>query len=508
MSDRFASAARPTTAASSIRPSRRSLVTAGLGALAASSARAASPAAGTEQPAEVDLIRWLVNHTTQGFTLADYDKARTLGYEGWIEHQLDHQVIDDSTLEARLAGFVTLNMSAAEIHDTYVAYGNNFFAARELRGAAVVRSVYSKRQLFERVVEFFTDHFSIDQLNFWDRWLKTVDDREVVRKHAFGSFPNMLRASAHSAAMLYYLNNDTNLASAPNENYARELLELHTLGVDGGYTENDVKEVARALTGWTFHPKGHPRHGEFYFDAAVHDYGAKTVLGLHIPAGGGVEDGGMVLDYLSMLPQTAQFLSRKLTSWLLMYDPPQFVVDRVAQAYLSSGGEIKEMIRAVFDRDTVIAANAWNTRKLKRPFHFAIGMLRASRVNVLDPHTFGDELELLGHLPYGWPQPNGLPDTLEYWSASLLPRWILASLYFDGQIEGMTFGLPALFAQVGGFDRAHAGQQMNEIFAGGALDANDVAQVQAFFDAHASVNSTVVAEGLALTVSSPSYQEY
>lgn len=483
----------------SARPSRRTVIAAG----------AASPAGATAgSEVELDPIRWLVGHTTQGFLLEELALARSLGWDGWLEYQLDHRAIPDDEVQARLASFTTLTMSAAEIHDTFVVSGSNFHAARELRAAALMRSVYSRRQLFERVVEFFTDHFSIDQMNFQDRWLKTVDDRDVIRKHALGSFPAMLRASAHSAAMLYFLNNDVNVAAAPNENYARELLELHTVGVDGGYTEQDVKEVARALTGWTFWPKGHPQHGDFRFDATVHDTGPKTVMGLYVPAGGGLEDGDMVLDYLALHPQTAQYVCGKLARWLLMYEPPQWVVDGAAQAYLASGGDVQEVIRAILARDVVEASGALGARKLKRPFQFAVGMLRSSRTEIVDAQMFLDELHLLGNSPYAWPQPNGLPDTVEHWAGSLLPRWILASRYFQDQVEGISFSIQQTFSQLGGFDRTRAGRQLNEVFAGGGLSAADEAALQAFFDAHTSIDPVVLGEGLALAVSSPSFQEY
>jgi hypothetical protein len=194
-----------------------------------------------------DPLLSLVHRVTQGFQLKEYERARGLGFDAYLEEQLDPLALDDSELEARLAGFPTLAMGPKEIHDA--SGGDPTQPLYEIKAAAVVRSVYSKRQLLERMVEFWGDHFHLDHhkgdlLYLW----KPEDDRTVIRAHALDTFPALLSASTHGAGMLFYLDNWLNRAGAIQENHARELLELHTVG-PGAYTEQDVEEVAKCLTG-------------------------------------------------------------------------------------------------------------------------------------------------------------------------------------------------------------------------------------------------------------------
>ena len=220
-------------------------------------------------------------------------------------------------------------------------------------GAAQYRQMFSQRQLYEVMVEFWSDHFNIHLVNGLGPTLKPEDDRQVIRAHALGNFRDLLHASAKSPSMLFYLDNFFNLASAPNENYARELMELHTLGVDGGYTENDVKEVARCFTGWSIRFPGDTSgdYGTFVFLPAVHDNNAKVVLQNSITAGGGQSDGEQVLDILAAHPSTAQFIATKLCRRFISDTRTQPVIDAVAAAFTQSGGDIKTTLRALFATD-------------------------------------------------------------------------------------------------------------------------------------------------------------
>jgi len=202
-------------------------------------------------PLPDDLLH-LLNRTTFGPTEADLGRVLTIGYEGWVEEQLEYQRLDDSAVEDAIRGALpTVAWTNGQLLEDARIDGRQFVAVAELRAATYLRQLFSPRQLFEQMVDFWTNHFNIEQVDGPLRQFKTVDDREVVRRHALGRFVDMLKASARSPAMLYYLDNFTNVASGPNENYARELMELHTLGVDGGYTEADVLAVARLLTGWS-----------------------------------------------------------------------------------------------------------------------------------------------------------------------------------------------------------------------------------------------------------------
>src|SRR5689334_23928845 len=256
----------------------------------------------------------------------------------------------------------------------------------ELQASRILRAVYSERQLQEVMVDFWTNHFNIFAGKGADRWLLPAWDRDTIRPNALGKFSTLLQATAQSPAMLFYLDNFQSVSpnanqgrgglfqqlrqqqqqpqrQGINENYARELMELHTLGVDGGYTQKDVQEVARCFTGWTiFQPRGGaaaiaaimPRDGErnarredamrrtagtFFFNQRAHDDGEKLVLGHKIPSGGGMKDGLMVLDILAHHPSTAKFIATKLVRHFVSDNPPPALVDRVAATYKKTDGD-------------------------------------------------------------------------------------------------------------------------------------------------------------------------
>lgn len=453
-------------------------------------------------------VRFLMNRATNGFNVRDYRRALNMGYQEWLEWQLDHENIDDSDVDAALAVYPTLDMTNAVLYETYI--DDPASVVYELQEALLIRAIYSRRQLYERMVEFWTDHFNINQLDDLCLWFKTTDDRRVIRQHALGTFPDMLRTSPRSAAMLWYLDNYNNIAGNVQENYARELLELHTLGVDGPYTEVDVVEVARAFTGWTFHGvyTAGP-FGKFVFVPSIHDVGEKTVLGQTIPAGGGIEDGQQVLDILAMHPTTAEFISRKMARWLLTYEPPQDLVDRLVTIYLSTAGSIKPMIREILRPSTVASIPQGARPKLKRPYHMVTALMRAAEVPTTAPLNLTAELVGLGQVPYWWGTPDGYPDNLASWGKALLPRWEFASRLFAREIPG---NLPEVSVLQTLIATAPAGsstaQAINWVLTGGTIPASHVAGVQQFIDAHPSQPSIVLREAFALMASSPSYQYY
>jgi uncharacterized protein (DUF1800 family) len=301
----------------------------------------------------------------------------------------------------------------------------------------------SKRQLSERMVEFWTDHFNIDILNGDDRYLKTVDDRDVIRAHALGGFPALLDASAHSPAMLLYLDNHVSVVGNPNENYARELMELHTMGADGGYTQQDVAEVARCFTGWgLFFRTGQPNAGTFRFNAAQHDNNQKTVLGNIIPAGGGINDGLTVLSILVNHPSTARYVSKKLCRWLLGENTPQSIVDSVAATYTATSGDIKAMIRTALTPNFLADA----APRYKRPFHHMVSALRALPSSIVTTTALRTQLEASGHRPFTWGTPDGYPDSLQYWSGLILPRWNFGASLMQNQYNGLSVNIATLFS--------------------------------------------------------------
>lgn len=358
----------------------------------------------------------------------------SLGIPAYLEQQLDHLSIDDGTLEADLQTLFPLLYQTAD--QLYAGFPDNIGAVvQQAAAAAHYRQIFSKRQLYEVMVEFWTDHFNTQLLNGLGPTLKPTDDAEVIRPNALGNFGDLVRASAASPAMLFYLDNFSNQASAPNENYARELMELHTLGVDGGYTEQDIKEVARCFTGWSVHFVDDPAgdYGTFKYIDVAHDAGEKTVLGNAIVAGGGQSDADQVFDLLITHPSTAQFIATKLCRRFISDDPDQASINSVASAFSQSNGDIKDTLRALFATD---AFNNSADLKFTRPSEFLAGLIRALAPDTAYPSDGGNlfyySRSILGQVPFNWPTPDGYPDQQSYWESTggLLNRWRLSFIAY------------------------------------------------------------------------------
>ncbi|BCM93789.1 hypothetical protein IAD21_05680 [Abditibacteriota bacterium] len=285
--------------------------------------------------------------------------------------------------------------------DAGMTQGVSIRAAGELVQAKLVRAVESKRQLQEVLADFWNNHFNIDMRKKAGRTLKVIDDRDAIRPHMFGSFRELLGASAHSPAMMIYLDNASSTVAMKarggktrgglNENYARELMELHTLGVDGGYTQTDVTEVARCFTGWSIEPQ----NGTFVFRPRVHDNDEKHVLGRTIAANGGQRDGEQVLDMLASSPSTAKFLSLKLCQRFVADEPPAQLVDRIAQTWTRTNGDLPSVYRALFLSPEFLSAGAYRA-KIKSPFEYTVSAVRAlgGQVSVPDEKSPVDKLRL------------------------------------------------------------------------------------------------------------------
>ncbi len=362
-----------------------------------------------------------------------------LGIDAFLEQQLDYLAINDGTLEADISALFPLTTKTPA--ELLAGFPDNIFdVATQMIAAAQYRQMFSQRQLFEVMVEFWSDHFNIHLVNGLGPTLKPADDRYVIREYALSNFRDLLHASAKSPAMLFYLDNFFNQAIAPNENYARELMELHTLGVDGGYSEDDVKEVARCFTGWTLRFPDNPPYGEFIYVDAIHDNGTKTVLGNPIAADGGQSDGEQVLDILAAHPSTARFIATKLCRRFINDDPQAETVDAVAAAFTASAGDIKTTLRALFASD---AFSLSKDQKFTRPSEYVAALVRALAPDTGYPPDNGQfwffAQNTLGQLPYYWPTPDGYPDRQSYWASTggLLNRWRLSFLSFAGIIPGV-----------------------------------------------------------------------
>lgn len=361
-------------------------------------------------------------------------RANEIGRDAWMEEQLAPESIDDLDCELRTRALDTLWMDPDLILNV-----RQDAVKQELQQATLLRAIYSRRQLYETVVEFWSDHFNIAQDKFDCAWLKTVDDREVIRQHAFGNFYEMLWASMHSPAMLHYLDNHENFSHSPNENYARELLELHSLGVDAGYTQRDVRETARALTGWTVNQTW--RRGRFEFTPDHHDENEKIVLGVKIPAHGGESDGQRVFDAITAHPALPKFIARKLVRRFVADEPPASLVEKTARAFSESRGDIKTTLRALF---YFPAFPHYLSPKYKRPLQLVAGALRQLNVETNVRAELLQQLARMGQPLFQWDMPDGFPDRANAWQSNLLPRWQFALALAGDEIQGTRVDWDAL----------------------------------------------------------------
>ena len=437
----------------------------------------------------------LARRITMGLTWEEAQLARSRGFSGYLDYHLDATAIDDSAVETFVAtNYPQLVMTGEQL---YALPANTVLA--QLQQATLFRAAFSRRQLYERMVEFWTDHFNISMRDVG--YLKTIDDREVIRKHALGKFPDMLRASAHSPAMLVYLDNNISRAPRVNQNYARELLELHTLGVDGGYTQDDVNEVARCFSGWTIQGRGN-----FLFDPSGHDNGTKSFLGQTVPAGtpgsqAGINDGEQVLTYLAMHPTTARFISRKMIRWLLRYDPWPTQINAVSAVYMNTGGSIPDMIRAILTPDNIAAAPP----KHKRPFHFVVSALRGLNPAVRGVAALsGNQLATMGMQSFVWETPDGYPDSVPYWSGGNMQRWSFGT-FLSALSAGDIIVDVAPFRTTDTPDGITAA--INRALFGGEVPSTTEARIRSYLSA-AAISNTRVREAIALAISSSTFQWY
>lgn len=380
-----------------------------------------------------------------GLRPGDREQLAELGVEGYLERQLTYDTLPDPEIDTFMAKNQALQADVVKLRELSDADYSRLM--EQIVWARLYRAATSERQLFEKMVELWTDHFNVPIPDLLPD--KIIDDREVVRQHALGKFSDLLRASAMSPAMLEFLNNSSSNKDYPNENYGRELLELHTLGVDGGYSERDVKEVARAFTGWTLH-EGYP--GRFYFRPEWHDDSEKVVLGRTLPAGRGIEDGLEVLDLLAHHPSTARFIALKLGRTFVQDDPPESFIASTAKVFLDSDGDLKTTVRHVFGTDAFWASSG---KKFRRPLEQVVAMMRALQpalsVTPAGREHFIWALETMGHKPFHWFPPNGYPNVAPAWisTSGLLNRWNFAMVlpyasedWFDGVTLALDDYLP------------------------------------------------------------------
>ncbi|MGC2657553.1 MAG: DUF1800 domain-containing protein [Bryobacteraceae bacterium] len=324
--------------------------------------------------------------------------------------------------------------------------------ASDLIEGKLLRAIYSDHQLEELLVDFWYNHFNVFLNKGGERYLVPTYERESIRPYVFGKFKDLLLATAKSPAMLFYLDNAESVSPQAiqnqfrpgskaarrglNENYGRELLELHTLGVDGGYTQQDVIAVARCFTGWTLTG---PRKGDtFQFNERVHDRGPKVVLGVKIPAGGGISDGMKVIDILAHHPSTAHFISLKLAQRFVADDPPPSLVTRMAQTFQKTDGDLREVMATMLASPEFWSQGAYQA-KVKSPFEMIVSAVRATDADVTSTQVLGNTIQRLGEPLYRKIEPTGYTSANSEWisSAALLDRMNFALALAHNRVAGV-----------------------------------------------------------------------
>ena len=474
-------------------------------AIAVGAAQAA--AIGDDDPAIVHVL----NRIGFGPRPGDIDAVRAIGILPYINQQLQPERIADTAVDARLSEFTTLTMSSRDIARTFErpllearrerkqqAAGDGTakepavdpavqreasLPMIELAQQKLIRAAFSERQLQEVLTDFWFNHFNVDARKGPSRFFLTEYERDAIRPHVLGHFRDLLGATAKSPAMLFYLDNwmsadptraqdvparrvgrrplvapgrqEQTPAAAPagnaprglNENYGRELLELHTLGVDGGYTQHDVTEVARAFTGWTI---DRPQQGGgFRFEPRIHDERVKVVLGQRITAGG-VRDGEAVLDILARHPATARFIATKLTRRLVGDNPPAALVDRVAARFSATDGDLREVVRTILTSPEFLAPDSYRA-KTKTPFEFVVSAVRATGTSIVNAAPLVRQLQELGMPLYRCQPPTGYRDAADAWTntGALVARMNFALALASGQLPGTRFAAEGLPSTIG-----------------------------------------------------------
>jgi len=468
-----------------------------------------------------------LNRLAFGPRPGDVDAVMKDGVDTWIEQQLHPEAIPDRAVEARIANLPTMKLSNAQIVKTYYepvlmarkkakAEGKDGdvdkqdvrrelmrdipFDKRpqnvinELLAQRILRAAESDRQLNEVMVDFWMNHFNVYSGKGIDRFLLTSYERDVIRPHIWGRFEDLLMATAKSPAMLFYLDNARSMAAAENrpqygrfgraammpprlqqgglnENYAREIMELHTLGVDAGYTQKDVTELARVLTGWTITRERDGGEGAaFVFRPMLHDAAAKTVLGVRFAPGGGMEEGEKMIRLLAHQPATAHRIAYKLCQRFVADEPPPALVDRVAKKFLATDGDLRQTVKAVID-----SPEFWNPAsyraKVKSPFEYAISAVRAVNAQITDPAPIARALQQIGEPLYGAQPPTGYSDKADVWinTGALMSRLNFALALASNKLPGVHGDIVSLIPASQAADAEHSVEALAQALTGGNL---------------------------------------
>lgn len=383
----------------------------------------------------------LLSRAAFGPTPALVEDVLAVGIDGWIDKQLapPKEVIGPETylnqtestgLHFRLNSLPCLRPGAIyELRDV-----SQPRVLGELSAAAILRATYSQWQLRERMCQFWTNHFNIygrkvatargrKQADAELLYFLAEDQRTVIRPHALGRFEHLIAASIQSPAMLGYLDNQLNKRGNVNENYARELLELHTLGVNGGYTQADVKNVAKVLSGWTIEDGFLKRVGTVIFDKQHHTLGEKDVLGVPINESNGALERDKLVEIVANHGATAKFISAKLVDFFCGNESDtETLKESSARVFRQSAGSIDQVVRHILLSDAFYSSKP----KFRPPFDYLIACLRATNADTSGLGNIQHQLERMGQPLHQWPMPDGYPDTTMAWVGNMIPRWQFA----------------------------------------------------------------------------------
>ena len=529
-----------------------------------------------------------LNRLAYGPRPGDVERVKQMGLEKWIDLQLHPEKIDDSAAEARLEQYPAIRMSTEQLLARFPnpgqqakqqgltraqfqqqqrqnqAQGQEGQEAKnapreivlELSEAKVTRAVYSERQLQEVLADFWFNHFNVFVGKGPERWFLPSYERDVIRPHTLGKFHDLLKATAKSPAMLFYLDNwlsvdpkgfaehqaelqarrqrfmylfggdpqammrmrqngnqqQQNQRRGLNENYGRELMELHTLGVDGGYTQQDVTQAALALTGWTMTaPRKDP---EFKFEDRFHGTEPKVVMGKTIHAGG-MKDGEELLDLLVAHPSTARFISTKLARRFVADEPPPALVVRMAETFTRTNGDIREVMRTMIYSPEFWSRAAYRA-KIKTPFELVVSALRATGADMSEAAPGVRWTAQIGEPLYGCQPPTGYKDTAETWvnSGALLNRMNFSILLATGRMRDTKVDIAGLLGPEAAADSDGVMNRAIAVFLGGQASEqtravlekqlDDPQVLQAMFDD--PVKSVDVGMVAGLVLGSPEFQ--
>lgn len=401
------------------------------------------PNASQAAPSPDPKVLHVLNRLSFGPQPGDVERTANLGVERYIQQQLNPDTIPESQrLNARLAQLETFKLNSLQLLEQIKlqklgkgqkptpeqkkAYQTEMRHVREqAEQARLLRATQSPRQLQEVMVDFWYSHFNVFDKKGVTRFLVGAYEQEAIRPHTFGRFRDLIGSTARHPAMLFYLDNWQNSAAKGqnargkmqglNENYARELMELHTLGVDGGYSQKDVTVLAKILTGWTFRRSEQPGVGKygFYFDAKRHDFSDKVFLG-RVIKGSGIAEGEQAFDILAKSPATARHISYQLAQYFVADKPPQPLVDRLAQTFLATDGNIRDVLNTLF-RSPEFWDRRYYNAKFKTPYQYALSAVRATGMEVTNFRPIVGFLQQAGMPLYGCLTPDGYKNTEAAW---------------------------------------------------------------------------------------------